>query len=198
MGLSWPVSALNQTRPRIRVNLLIDGSPSENSREKIAAKRHKKRKKSGTLGFLSAPRGPRMHQAWVPLSGRIKCSDAGPIRVDLLAPVNCRDSFSDEVSNGRRYLAGIVIGQYIHQTLVITLLAAVDGPDQGAIAGIKFFYSRFFFNHFRTVQSKTAFRSHHTLTGYAGGQRPSSQATDWAGNNRDHRYLRAQDEHRRN
>jgi hypothetical protein len=34
IGVSWPVSALNQTRPRIPVNLLIDGSPSENSREK--------------------------------------------------------------------------------------------------------------------------------------------------------------------
>src|ERR1700738_154839 len=114
--------------------------------KKIAAKRHKKRKKSGTLGFLSAPRGPRMHQAWVPLSGRIKCGDAGPIQIDLFTPMNCRDSFSDEVSNGRRYLVGIVIGQDIHQALVVTLLSAKDGPDQGAIAGVEFFYSRFFFN----------------------------------------------------
>src|SRR5260370_38776843 len=119
--------------------------------KKIAAKMHKKRKKSRTLGFLRASRGPRMHLAWVPLSGRIKCGDAGPIQIDLFTPMNCWDSFCDEVSNGRGYLVSIVIGQDVHQTLVITLLCPVDRPDQGAIARVEFFYSRFFFNHFRTV-----------------------------------------------
>src|SRR5258708_24463931 len=113
MGLSWPVSALNQTRPRIPVNLLIDGSPSENSREKIAAKRHKKRKKSGTLGFLSAPRGPRLHQAWVPLSGRIKCSDAGPIQIDLFAPVHFCNSLSDQFPDRFRQWIVLIINPNI-------------------------------------------------------------------------------------
>ena len=105
-----------------------------------------------------------MHQAWVPLSGRIKCSDAGPEEIDLFTPMNCRDSFSDEVSNGRRYLISIIIGQDIHQTLVVTLLTTVDGPDQGAIAGIEFFYTGFFFDYFWTVEPKTTFWGHDDVT----------------------------------
>src|ERR1700747_2514896 len=39
IGVSWPVRALNHTRPRIPVNLLIDGSPLGNSREKAQERR---------------------------------------------------------------------------------------------------------------------------------------------------------------
>src|SRR5260370_4548385 len=98
--------------------------------KKIAAKMHKKRKKSRTLGFLRASRGPRMHLAWVPLSGRIKRSDAGPKQIDLFAPVHFWNSLSDQFPDRFSHLIGIVINQNICQALVVTLLTTEDGPDE--------------------------------------------------------------------
>jgi hypothetical protein len=68
-----------------------------------------------------------------------------------LASVNCGNSFSDQSPDRFDHLVGIIVDQNIDETLVITLLAAVDRPDEGAIAGIEFFDSGFFFDYFWAV-----------------------------------------------
>src|SRR5215469_18152181 len=71
---------------------------------------------------------------WGPLRRRIKCGNSGSIEIDLFTAIYRRDSFGDQIANGFDHPVGIIIDQNIDETLVITLLAAVDRPDEGAVA----------------------------------------------------------------
>src|ERR1700733_3500101 len=106
---------------------------------------------------------------WVPLSRRIERGDSGAIQIDLFTPMNCGNSFRDQFADGFDHLVGIIIDQDIDKTLVITLLAAEYRPDERTISRIEFVYTGFFFDHFRTIEPKTAFRGHHDVTGDTGG-----------------------------
>ena len=98
------------------------------------------------------------------------------------------DRLADGVAEG----VDVVGDERVGQPERVPLLAAVDGPDQGAVGGVELGDTGFLLDDRRAVESDPALRRDDQVSAQSGGDAVATEAADFSRDHADHGGQRAQ------
>src|SRR5882757_5341623 len=128
----------------------------------------------------------------VELPCRIECFDALAIERYLRTSVHSWNALRNKFPDSGPNLLDIVVDERIGEAGRVTLLAAVDGPDERSITRIELIDTGFLLDHFGTVQAQARLPSHDDVARKPGGEGHSAKAPHGAGDNTDDRSVAPQ------
>src|SRR5882757_4804417 len=128
----------------------------------------------------------------IPLLRCVERRETAAIEFNLRAPMYRRNALRSEMPDSVGNLVRIVVHKCIGQAHRVSLLSAMNCPNECAITRVEFFNPVLLFDHLGTVHSESSFARHNDVTCEPCSERHSPEAADRAGRETDHRGIFSQ------
>src|SRR6267378_2736283 len=128
----------------------------------------------------------------IPLLRCVERRETAAIEFNLRAPMYRRNALRSEMPDSVGNLVGIVVDESIGQAHRVSLLSAMNCPNECAITRVEFFHPVLLFDHLGTVHSESSFACHNHIAGKSCSERHSPEAANRAGGETDHRGMFSQ------
>src|SRR6267378_5541208 len=146
-----------------------------------------------SFSFLKAIRTPECAELLgIPLLRCVERRETAAIEFNLRAPMYRRNALRSEMPDSVGNLVGIVVDESIGQAHRVSLLSAMNCPNECAITRVEFFHPVLLFDHLGTVHSESSFACHNHIAGKSCSERHSPEAANRAGRETDHRSMFSQ------